>query len=122
MLWFSLHVHSCSLPVPPSSLIHSGISLPEKVSTWSMSEGACGVSVGEAVALLVPEDWTPLGGLLRWYSSSSTVHTAPLTFSTRMKHLCSDRLCRTAFWKGDGEIQGRGEIGLSSEHFHWQHT
>ena len=53
--------------------------------------------MGEAVALLVPEDWTPLGGRLRWYSSSSTVQTAPLTFSTRMKHLCSDRLCRTAF-------------------------
>uniref|UniRef100_A0A8W7PKR7 Uncharacterized protein n=1 Tax=Anopheles coluzzii TaxID=1518534 RepID=A0A8W7PKR7_ANOCL len=31
-------------------------------------------------------------------SASFTVHTAPLMFSTRMKHLCSDRLCRTAFW------------------------
>ena len=25
-------------------------------------------------------------------STSSTVHTAPLTFSTRVKHLCSDKL------------------------------
>lgn len=32
-----------------------------------------------------------------WYSTSSTVHTAPLTFSTRTKHLCRLRLCRTAF-------------------------
>ena len=27
-----------------------------------------------------------------WYSTSSTVHTAPLTFSTRTKHLCRLRL------------------------------
>ena len=39
----------------------------------------------------------PRWGLLRWYSTSSTVQTAPFTFSTRMKHLWSDRLCRTAF-------------------------
>lgn len=32
-----------------------------------------------------------------WYSISSTVHTAPFTFSTRTKHLCRLRLCRTAF-------------------------
>jgi len=32
-----------------------------------------------------------------WYSTSSTVHTAPLTFSTRTKHLCRLRLWRTAF-------------------------
>lgn len=38
------------------------------------------------------------GGLRFWYSRSSTVHTAPLTFSTRTKHLCRLRLCRTAFW------------------------
>ena len=37
-------------------------------------------------------------GRLRWNSASSTVQTAPFTFSTRMKHLCSDRLWRTAFW------------------------
>lgn len=36
--------------------------------------------------------------LLLWYSSSSTVHTAPFTFSTRTKHLCRLRLWRTAFW------------------------
>lgn len=36
-------------------------------------------------------------GLLFWNSSSSTVHTAPLTFSTRTKHLWRLRLCRTAF-------------------------
>jgi len=39
----------------------------------------------------------PLCGLLLWYSTSSTVHTAPLTFSTLMKHLCRLKLCRTAF-------------------------
>ncbi len=38
------------------------------------------------------------GGLLFWYSTSSTVQTAPLTFSTRTKHLCRLRLWRTAFW------------------------
>lgn len=37
------------------------------------------------------------GGLLFWYSTSSTVHTAPFTFSTRTKHLCRLRLWRTAF-------------------------
>lgn len=40
----------------------------------------------------------PLCGLRLWYSTSSTVQTAPLTFSTRMKHLWSDKLCRTAFY------------------------
>ena len=39
----------------------------------------------------------PLWGLRLWYSTSSTVQTAPFTFSTRIKHLCNDRLCRTAF-------------------------
>ena len=39
----------------------------------------------------------PRCGLLLWYSTSSTVQTAPLTFSTRMKHLCKDKLWRTAF-------------------------
>lgn len=36
-------------------------------------------------------------GRLFWNSISSTVHTAPFTFSTRTKHLCRLRLCRTAF-------------------------
>lgn len=40
----------------------------------------------------------PLWGLRRWYSISSTVQTAPFTFSTLMKHLCKDKLCLTAFW------------------------
>ena len=40
----------------------------------------------------------PLGFLFLWYSISSTVHTAPFTFSTRLKHLWRLRLCRTAFW------------------------
>ena len=40
----------------------------------------------------------PLGFLFLWYSMSSTVHTAPFTFSTRLKHLWRLRLCRTAFW------------------------
>lgn len=35
---------------------------------------------------------------LLWYSVSSTVHTAPFPPSTRTKHLCKLRLCRTAFW------------------------
>ena len=39
----------------------------------------------------------PLCGLRRWYSTSSTVQTAPLTFSTRIKHLWRDKLWRTAF-------------------------
>ena len=39
----------------------------------------------------------PRCGLRLWYSTSSTVQTAPLTFSTRMKHLCRDKLWRTAF-------------------------
>ena len=41
----------------------------------------------------------PLCGLLLWYSTSSTVQTAPFTFSTRIKHLWSDKLWRTAFYK-----------------------
>ncbi len=66
---------------------------------WSRSDGGCGVSVGEAEAEAAEddEDWTPRGGRRRWYSSSSTVQTAPFTFSTRMKHLCRLRLWRTAF-------------------------
>ena len=40
----------------------------------------------------------PLCGLRRWYSTSSTVQTAPLTFSTRIKHLWRDKLWRTAFY------------------------
>ena len=40
----------------------------------------------------------PLCGLLLWYSTSSTVQTAPFTFSTRIKHLWSDKLWRTAFY------------------------
>ena len=44
----------------------------------------------------------PLCGLLLWYSTSSTVQTAPLTFSTRMKHLCRDKLWRTAFLSKEG--------------------
>lgn len=40
-------------------------------------------------------------GLLFWNSISSTVHTAPFTFSTRTKHLCRLRLWRTAFCSGD---------------------
>lgn len=35
--------------------------------------------------------------LFRWNSSSSTIHTAPLMFSTRTKHLWRLRLCLTAF-------------------------
>ena len=38
-------------------------------------------------------------GLRFWYSTSSTVQTAPLTFSTRTKHLCNDKLWRTAFFQ-----------------------
>lgn len=37
-------------------------------------------------------------GRLFWNSSSSTVQTAPFTFSTRTKHLWRLRLWRTAFW------------------------
>ena len=40
----------------------------------------------------------PLCGLLLWYSTSSTVQTAPFTFSTRIKHLWRDKLWRTAFY------------------------
>ena len=40
----------------------------------------------------------PLGFLFLWYSISSTVQTAPLTFSTLLKHLWRLRLWRTAFW------------------------
>lgn len=47
--------------------------------------------------LCCSEPLAPLCGLLLWYSISSTVHTAPLTFSTRMKHLWRDKLWRTAF-------------------------
>lgn len=43
-----------------------------------------------------------------WYSTSSTVHTAPFTFSTRTKHLCRLRLWRTAFWR-QREITHRSE-------------
>ena len=57
-----------------------------------------------------------------WNSTSSTVQTAPLTFSTRMKHLCSDRLWRTAFCR-DGPpfcfvlfLHTVAEFGLGS-HF-----
>lgn len=38
-------------------------------------------------------------GLRLWNSISSTVHTAPFTFSKRTKHLWRLRLCLTAFWK-----------------------
>ena len=41
----------------------------------------------------------PLGFLFLWYSISSTVQTAPFTFSTLLKHLWRLRLCRTAFWR-----------------------
>ena len=70
---------------------------------WSIIDGVCGVRVGggdcipehdpKGVGVTEPEpdlsvsDPTPRGGLLLKYSSSSTVHTAPLTFSTRIKHL-----------------------------------
>ena len=54
------------------------------------------------------------GGLRFWYSRSSTVHTAPLTFSTRTKHLCRLRLCRTAFW-GNGERKQMLRGGPSSK-------
>lgn len=43
------------------------------------------------------------GGLRFWYSCSSTVQTAPLTFSTRTKHLCRLRLWRTAFCGQNGQ-------------------
>lgn len=44
------------------------------------------------------------GGLLFWYSTSSTVQTAPFTFSTRTKHLCRLRLWRTAFCGSQTEM------------------
>lgn len=44
-----------------------------------------------------------LWDLLLRYSTSSTVHTAPFTFSTRTKHLCRLRLWRTAFWCRPGQ-------------------
>ena len=44
-------------------------------------------------------DEQPRCGRRRWYSTSSTVHTAPFTFSTRIKHLCRERLCLTAFYR-----------------------
>lgn len=50
------------------------------------------------------------GGLRFWYSRSSTVHTAPLTFSTRTKHLCRLRLCRTAFWGGSDRGRCSGGV------------
>ena len=40
----------------------------------------------------------PLWGRLLWYSTSSTVQTAPFTFSTLIKHLWRLRLCLTAFY------------------------
>lgn len=48
-------------------------------------------------------------GRLFWNSISSTVHTAPFTFSTRTKHLWRLRLCRTAFcsWCEDKERKQR---------------
>lgn len=48
-------------------------------------------------------------GRLFWNSISSTVHTAPFTFSTRTKHLWRLRLCRTAFcsWCKNRERQKR---------------
>lgn len=54
------------------------------------------------------------GGLLFWYSSSSTVQTAPLTFSTRTKHLCRLRLWRTAFCKQDRRRKRMPSKGLIS--------
>ena len=53
-----------------------------------------------------PIDWleigdafepTPLGALRLQYSLSSKAHTAFLTFSTLIKHLCIDKLCLKAF-------------------------
>ena len=46
----------------------------------------------------------PLCGLRLWYSTSSTVQTAPLTFSTRIKHLWRDKLWRTAFYSTFGDF------------------
>ena len=68
---------------------------------WSIIDGVCGVRVGggdcnpddppRGVGVTEPDlsvsDPTPRGGLLLKYSSSSTVQTAPFTFSTRIKHL-----------------------------------
>ena len=40
----------------------------------------------------VDEELFTLSGLRRQYSKSSTVQTAPFTFSTRIKHLCKLKL------------------------------
>lgn len=65
----------------------------------ALSASPKSVGLGVMLGLL---DWIPpevdLCGRRLWNSTSSTVQTAPLTFSTRMKHLCSDRLWRTAFY------------------------
>lgn len=82
----------------PPEFTRSALNMEDR--DWSRSEGVWGVKVGEFDAEGVL-DWTPLGGLRRWYSSSSTVQTAPLTFSTRMKHLWRLKLWRTAFCKAE---------------------
>jgi len=58
--------------------------------------GVIGISVDWGDCLTYPDEvrW----GRLLQNSASSTVHTAPFTFSTLMKHLCRERLWRTAFY------------------------
>lgn len=69
-----------------------------------MKQGVFDDSFGMAVeaeeeqplaSILVPS----LCSLLLWNSISSTVHTEPLMFSMRMKHLWRLRLCLTAFFQ-----------------------
>lgn len=56
-------------------------------------------------------------GLLRWNSISSTVHTAPFTFSRRTKHLWRLRLCLTAFckiWRHEFQLNANKAKNLRS--------
>lgn len=56
-------------------------------------------------------------GLLLWNSISSTVHTAPFTFSKRTKHLWRLRLCLTAFWKIAEKNAGKFNVN-ATKRFH----
>lgn len=59
-------------------------------------------------------------GLLLWNSISSTVHTAPFTFSSRTKHLWRLRLCLTAFWSHTKKREMKCKLCLDIES--WEHN
>lgn len=94
------------------------IIVPTPISSHSHQPQLCtkktNVCVTLCVCVCVCSYPVIFGGLLFWYSTSSTVHTAPFTFSTRTKHLCRLRLWRTAFWE-KGEREKRESFNMTED-------